>query len=157
MKTIVTIALALVVSVLTGCAGMPMMNAQNANPNVYGRNQAMAAGYVIEGTVVQVRHVTIAGSGSGQTYGAIAGGAAGLWLGRNTSGAVRALTTIAGAFGGSEVGRRVTASQGEEIIVRLVDGTNKVIVQEPGAINAQVGERVAVLINGSQTRIVSRM
>lgn len=157
MKTIVTIAFAFVVSMLTGCAGMPMLNGQNANPNVYSRNQAMAAGYVIEGAVVQVRQVTIAGSGSGQAYGAIAGGAAGLWLGRNTSGAVRTLTTIVGALGGSEVGRRVTTSQGQEIIVRLVDGTNKVIVQEPGAINATVGERVAVLINGTQTRIVSRM
>lgn len=151
MKMITTIALALIVAVLTGCAST------HGVPNAYTRNQAMAPGRVIDGMIIQVRVVNIASSGTAQMGGAAAGAAAGALLGRNTSGAKRAIAILGGAALGMYGGNQLGAKQAEEIVVRLSDASSRVIVQEPGAVPHRAGEHVLVLVNGTQTRIVERM
>lgn len=151
MKKIITIALAFIVTVLTGCAST------HGNPNVYTRSQAMAPGRVIAGMIIQVRPVTIASSTNAQLGGAAAGAATGALLTRNTSGVVRAVGIIGGAVAGIMGGNQLGTTQSEEIVVRLTDASTRVIVQEPGTYPRRPGEHVLVLVNGTQTRIVERM
>ena len=148
MKKITTIVLALIVTVLTGCAST------HGNPNVYTRNQAMAPGRVIQGMIIQVRPVVIASSGIAQAGGAAAGAGVGALLTRNTSGTVRAVAMIGGAALGLLGGNNVGTKEAEEIVVRLTDASSRVIVQEPGATPRRPGEKVFLLINGTQARIV---
>lgn len=156
MKSIVTTVLVLVIAALTGCANVPM-TAQNGNPNVYAPRQAMAAGRVIDGIVTQVRIVTIESTNNAKLAGGALGGIVGNLLARNANNTARTGATLISGVLGAVAGHQLGKTDAEEVVVQMADGYRRVFVQEPGAAPRRVGQRVLVLVNGDEARIVDRM
>lgn len=145
-------AIALLAAMLTtGCVTVAQ---QQGDPDVYSRNQAMAPGIVCEAIVLQVREVKISASEKYSAYGSIAGGLAGYALTKGNSKAAAALGVLAGALAGGFAGKFAGESLGEEIVVRLSNGEARVIVQERGTSAIMAGNRILVLVNGPEARIV---
>lgn len=156
MKCIKTILALIAVAVLAGCACSPLA-LQQGNPDTYSRGQAMSPGYVVEGKVVQARKVKISASSTMTGLGATVGGLIGAVASHKKSGALQTVATMLGAAAGAAAGKVAGNTEGNEIVVLLSDDSMRVIVQEPGAITAVAGEKVLLLINGTETRIVGRL
>ena len=156
MKSIVTTVLVFVIAALTGCANVPM-TAQNGNANVYAPRQALAAGRVIDGIVTQVRIVTIESSTNSKLAGGAIGGIVGNLLARNANNTARTGATLIGGALGAVAGHQLGKHEAEEVVVMMADGYRRVLVQEPGAAPRRVNQRVLVLINGDEARIIDRM
>jgi outer membrane lipoprotein SlyB len=153
MKIITLISALLAVASITGCASNSLLE-HNGNPDSYGRTQAMNQGTVIDGTVVQVRPVRIEASNGVTGLSAAAGGITGVALTRKNNGAVNALAGMAGAAAGAVIGQVAGASNGTEIVVQLPDNSRKAIVQNGEPNRYRPGDRVYILTNGWESRVV---
>lgn len=153
MKIIKLISALLIVASITGCSSTPLLD-HNGNPDSYGKTQTMNQGTVIEGTVVQVRPVRIEASNGVTGLSAAAGGITGVALTRKSNGAVNALAGMAGAAAGAVIGQAAGASIGTEIVVQLPDNSRKVIVQNGEPNRYRPGDRVYILTNGWESRVV---
>lgn len=153
LKAILTL---LAVAILTGCAGAPLVS-QQGNPNIYTRGQTMSPGHVVEGTVLQSRKVQIAAGSTMTGLGASIGGVLGAVAANKKGYAVQSVGALLGAVAGGALGNAAGKTEGNEIVVQLADNSLRVIVQEPGAVAAVAGERVLLLINGSEARVVGRL
>lgn len=68
----------------------------------------------------------------------------------------KAIGTMIGGVGGTMIGSRVGRSVGEEVVVQLADNLGtRVVVQEKGNMVLAAGQKVLLLVNGMETRIVS--
>lgn len=128
----------------------------NTSSNVYTRDQAMTTMTVQHGVVDGVRDVTIEGSRSG--VGTVAGAAIGGIAGSNIGGGRGAyIGTIAGVVAGGLAGRAVeestTRQQGQEVTVRLDNGSLISVVQT-GQDRLRQGDRVRVMSGRGDTRVV---
>lgn len=126
---------------------------QDGSPDAYNRNQSMQTGKVVEATVLQVREVSIGSSTASKAVGAGAGGIVGAALANGKSAFGMTLGGLLGGAIGSAVAAVATESTGQEVIVRMGQDV-RVIVQENGRMALSPGQRVLVLLNGSQARIV---
>lgn len=157
-KTLLLAILAFAVALLTGCAGNPILGSQEGNPDVYERTQVMNPGGVVEATIEQVRQVQIGASTGTKTVGAAAGGAACIALTSRGPATVALVAGLACAQVGRMFASHAGQSVGNEIVIKLVkDATMHVIVQEKGAIDYKKGDKVLVLCNGAEKRIVARI
>lgn len=135
---------------MTGC----MADLTGSN---YDRGEARTLQSVQFGEVVELEAVRVDGSqGLGAIAGAAAGGIAGSTIG---GGKGKSLATIAGAVAGGVLGnlaeRKTTETNGVNLTIRLDNGNHVSVVQqvEQGN-NFRVGDRVKVLSNGRQGRVV---
>lgn len=136
---------------LSACSTVPQFS-QRGNPDTYARGQAMKQGKVMQGVVLQARDITLKSGGAPIATGAGLGAGLGALLGRNSKNQkwIALATGGAGFLAGASAG----TTTAQEIVVVLGDGTSRVIVQEPGSVQARKGDKVLVLVNGPESRIV---
>ena len=143
MRKILLVAL---LALAAGCA---------SGPSDYSASEARVVQTVAYGTVESVRAVRITEDRPilGTVTGAALGGLLGNQIGH---GGGRAAATVIGAVGGGIAGnaveRHVTAQDGQEVVVRLENGSTIAVVQ-PGMQNFSIGERVRVLTGPKGTRV----
>jgi len=107
--------------------------------------------------VTQVRTVTIQGSNNSTLGGGALGAVVGNLLAHKGTGTARTAATVLGGVLGGVAGNQFSKSQAEEVIVQMADGYRRAFVQQPGDAPRRVGQRVLVLVNGEEARIVDRM
>jgi outer membrane lipoprotein SlyB len=134
---------------LTGCAR------PSASANVYSYSQTQRDQIVRNGTVINVRPITIQSdqtSGGGAIAGGALGGVAGSAVGGGTG---RTMAIIGGALLGALAGNAVEDSLGKkdglEISVRLDNGETRVIAQEAD-LPILMNQRVQVISGAGPTR-----
>lgn len=155
IKNSFAIVLSLIVFTATGCSSTAL--SQGGNPDSYVRGQTMAPGRVVEGVVLQTRQVGISGSKVATTIGATIGGLAGAALTKGKSNNfVTFLSGAVGAAAGGIAGAFISETKGEELVVKLADNDVRVIVQEKTSTAPIAGDRILVLVNGSEARVVSK-
>lgn len=155
IKSSIAIVLSLVVLTTTGCSTTAM--SQGGNPDSYARGQTMAPGRVVEGIVLQTRPVNISGTKMATMIGATIGGLAGAALTKGKSNNfVTLLSGVAGAAAGGVAGTFVGETKGEELVVKLGDNDVRVIVQEKTNTAPVAGDRILVLVNGTQARVIAK-
>lgn len=147
---IAALALSSVVLV-TGCAQ------PSASASVYNYNQTQRDQIVRNGTVINVRPITIQSdqtSGGGAIVGGAVGGVAGSSVGGGTG---RTLAIIGGALLGALAGNAVEDRMGKkdglEITIRLDNGETRVIAQEAD-LPIMMNQRVQVISGAGPTRVV---
>lgn len=127
----------------------------SGGPGNYARSEARVVQTVAHGTVESVRMVRL--TEDRPIVGTIAGAAIGGLLGNSIGhGNGRAAATVIGAVGGGIAGnaieRHVGSEDGQEIIVRLDDGTAIAVVQA-GIRGFEPGQRVRVLTGPKGSRV----
>jgi outer membrane lipoprotein SlyB len=147
---LVTAGLSAVV-LISGCAK------PSASANVYNYNQTQRDQIVRNGTVINVRPITIERdqtSGAGAIAGGAVGGVAGSAVGGGTG---RTLAIIGGAILGALAGNAVEDQMGKkdglEITVRLDNGETRVIAQEAD-LPIMMNQRVQVVSGAGPSRVV---
>ena len=145
-----TLALTGVVLV-SGCAK------PSASANVYAYNQAQRDQVMRNGTVVNVRPITIqkeGTSGAGMVAGGAAGGVVGSTIGGGTGRTLAILGgAVLGALAGDAVEEYVGKKDGLEITVKLDNGETRVIAQEAD-VAIMLNQRVQVISGAGPTRVV---
>jgi outer membrane lipoprotein SlyB len=145
------IGLALAASALAAAAGCATYD----RGQDYSVREERVVQSVSYGTVQSVRSVRI--DENGAPVGTIAGAAVGGILGSQVGhGAGRGVGAVLGAVGGGLAGNAiehsVTQHEGEEIVVRLDNGSTIAVVQG-GSQNLRPGDRVQVLNGGRGARV----
>lgn len=138
---------ALMFMLLAGCA--------SEGAHDYAQSEARAVQSVAYGTVQSVREVKIKADNAmvGTVTGAALGGLLGNQVGH---GGGRAAATVIGAVGGGIAGnaieRKIEEQDGQEVVIRLDNGTTIAIVQ-PGANKFAPGDHVRVLTGAKGSRV----
>lgn len=135
-------------------------NAQDYSGMKYDGNNAMQMQSVIQGSVIDMRQVTVdatsqMGQYTGAGVGGILGGIIGSTVGNNN--AVRNVATVAlaaaGAVGGNYATQAFNREKAFEYIIKLDDGRVVAITQSyEDANNIATGDRVRI-IQGNKVRI----
>jgi outer membrane lipoprotein SlyB len=139
------------VVLVSGCAK------PSASANVYTYNQAQRDQVMRNGTVVNVRPITIqkeGTSGAGMVAGGAAGGVVGSTIGGGTGRTLAILGgAVLGALAGDAVEEYVGKKDGLEITVKLDNGETRVIAQEAD-VAIMLNQRVQVISGAGPTRVV---
>lgn len=151
VRAMAAVGALLAAATLAGCA------TPSASGNVYNYGQAQREQISRNGTVLNVRNITIqpeSTTGAGTIAGAAIGGLAGNQIGGGTG---RTIATVLGGLGGALAGtsveRGVQRQAGYEITVRLDNGETRVVAQEAD-IPIQVGQRVQIVSGSGPTRVI---
>jgi len=128
---------------------------------VYNRNEAQSLMNIYHGTITSISPATIQSdnSGLGTVLGGVAGGVVGSTIGH---GAGRTLASVGGALAGAAAGSAVEhgarTNSAWEIIIRLDDGRDIVVVQEQDqeSNSFRIGDRVRVIESQNGTLHVRR-
>jgi outer membrane lipoprotein SlyB len=154
MKTIFSPgALALAAMAVLGFAGCTLPS----GAPLVDRRSANQLQRVQFGTVEQARPVTIGGSRSqiGTLGGAAVGHAAATDVGHGAGNELaRAGGAVVGAVTGDAVEEAVTRTGGQELTIKLDDGSTAVISQEAPP-QFSPGDRVRLLVGGGTTRVTA--
>jgi outer membrane lipoprotein SlyB len=139
------------VALVSGCAK------PSASANVYNYNQTQRDQIVRNGTVINVRPITIQSdqtSGVGAIAGGAVGGVAGSAVGGGTGRTLAIIGgAILGALAGNAVEDQIGKKDGLEISVRLDNGETRVIAQEAD-LPIMMNQRVQVISGAGPTRVV---
>lgn len=139
------------VALIAGCAK------PSASANVYNYNQTQRDQIVRNGTVINVRAITIQSdqtSGVGAVAGGAVGGVAGSAVGGGTGRTLAIIGgAIVGALAGNAIEDRAGKKDGLEITVRLDNGETRVIAQEAD-LPIMMNQRVQVVSGAGPTRVV---
>ncbi len=143
--------LAAVVAAIAGAAGC----ATSDGPQDYDTRDARVMQSVTCGTVESVRAVRLNEDQApvGTVAGAAVGGILGSQVGHGAGSAVGAiLGAVGGGLAGNAIEHSATEHEGEEIVVRLDNGSSIAVVQGAGG-GIRPGDRVRVLNGGRGARI----
>ena len=150
-RVVAGVALLASVALVSGCAK------PSASANVYTYGQAQRDQVVRNGTVINVRPITIQNertSGAGVVAGGAVGGVGGSTIGGGTGRTLAVLGgAILGALAGDAVEDRSGKKDGLEITVRLDNGETRVIAQEAD-VSLVLNQRVQVVSGAGPTRVV---
>ena len=156
------LAIAITAALLAGCASLPPgMTGQYPNSaDTYTPGQSQQVQQVRLGTVLSVRDVQIAATGTQTGTGSVLGAVVGGLLGHSVGGGNgKTLATVAGAIGGG-IGGNLIASHaytqpGLEVTVRLDDG-RIIDVTQAADVAITPGERVQLISTyyGEPARVV---
>ena len=156
-STSISVRLALGVLLLTSVTMIAGCAKPSASANVYNYNQTQRDQIVRNGTVINVRPITIQSdqtSGVGAVAGGALGGVAGSSVGGGTGRTLAIIGgAIVGALAGNVVEDRVGKKDGLEITVRLDNGETRVIAQEAD-LPVFMNQRVQVVSGAGPTRVV---
>ena len=141
------VLLAVLIAVVAACA--------TTGPQDYGSSEARVVQTVAYGTVESVRPARL--TEDKPIVGTLAGAALGGLLGNQIGhGGGRAAATVIGAVGGGIAGnaieRHATAQDGQELVIRLDNGTTIAVVQA-GTQGFEIGQRVRVLTGPKGSRV----
>jgi outer membrane lipoprotein SlyB len=145
------IGLALAASALAAAAGCATYDGAQS----YSVREERVIQSVTYGTVQSVRPVRIDENGApvGTIAGAAVGGILGSQVGHGAGSGVGAiLGAVGGGLAGNAIERSATQHEGEEIVVRLDNGSTIAVVQG-GSQNLRPGDRVQVLNGGRGARV----
>jgi outer membrane lipoprotein SlyB len=149
-RLVLGVALLSSVVLVSGCAK------PSASANVYTYGQAQRDQVVRNGTVVNIRPITLQNdrtSGAGVVAGGAVGGVMGSTIGGGTGRTLAVLGgAIVGALAGDAVEDRVGKKDGLEITVRLDNGETRVIAQEAD-VPLVLNQRVQVVSGAGPTRV----
>jgi len=144
--------LAAAVAAIAGAAGC----ATAEGPQDYGTRDAGVVQSVTYGTVESVRGVRLNeddGAPVGTIAGAALGGILGSQIGHGAGSAAGAvLGAVGGGLAGNAIEHRVSEHDGQEIVVRLDNGSTIAVVQGAG-LDLRPGDRVRVLNGGRGARV----
>jgi outer membrane lipoprotein SlyB len=135
---------------LVGCAA-PQTGDQ------FARQDVRVLQDVAYATIKSMRQVKVSGESSGQ--GASAGGAAGSIIGANSTSTSpnQGIAIVGGALLGSVFGgkaeEKLTSDVATEFVLTLMDGRVVALVQQMGADQFTVGQKVRLMSVNGQTRI----
>jgi outer membrane lipoprotein SlyB len=136
---------------VSGCAK------PSASASVYNYNQTQRDQIVRNGTVINVRPITIQSeqtSGAGAIAGGAVGGVAGSAIGGGTGRTLAVIGgAILGALAGNAIEDKIDKKDGLEISVRLDNGETRVIAQEAD-LPIMMNQRVQVISGAGPTRVV---
>jgi len=139
------------VALVAGCAK------PSASASVYNYSQTQRDQIVRNGTVINVRPITIQQdqtSGAGAVAGGAVGGVAASAVGGGTGRTLAIIGgAIVGALAGNVVEERMGKKDGLEITVRLDNGETRVIAQEAD-LPIRLNQRVQVVSGAGPTRVV---
>lgn len=139
------------IALVSGCAK------PSASANVYTYNQAQRDQVMRNGTVVNVRPITIqreGTSGAGVVAGGAVGGVMGSTIGGGTGRTLAILGgAVLGALAGDAAEEYVGKKDGLEITVKLDNGETRVIAQEAD-VPIMLNQRVQVISGAGPTRVV---
>ena len=124
-------------------------------PQDYGYGEARAVENVAYGTIQSVRPARLneEQAPAGTIAGAAIGGLLGNTIGHgNGRGVATILGAVGGGFAGNAIEHNATTQNGEEIVVRLDNGTTIAVVQG-GSQDFEAGQRVRVLTGSRGARI----
>lgn len=151
LRVAVGVAAVSAVLLVSGCAK------PSASANVYNYNQTQRDQIVRNGTVINVRAITIQSdqtTGGGAIAGGAVGGVAGSAVGGGTGRTLAIIGgAILGAMAGNAVEDRMGKKDGLEITVRLDNGETRVIAQEAD-LPIMMNQRVQVISGAGPTRVV---
>jgi outer membrane lipoprotein SlyB len=145
------IMVALAAAALTGMAAC----ATNDGGQDYSVGDERVVESVSYGTVESVRAVQVDEKSApvGTIAGAAVGGILGSQIGHGSGSAVGAiLGAVGGGLAGNAIEHSATEHQGEEIVVRLDNGSSIAVVQGAGG-GIRPGDRVRILNGGRGARI----
>lgn len=144
---IAAILAASALALTAGCASL--------DPQDYKRREPPSVSTVTYGTVESVRPVRVGEDHApvGTIAGAAVGGLLGNSIGHgNGRGVATVLGAVAGGFAGNAIEHKVSEQNGEEIVVRLDNGTTIAVVQA-GSQGFERGQRVRVLQGAKGSRV----
>jgi outer membrane lipoprotein SlyB len=137
--------------VVSGCS------TPSASSSVYTYSQAQAEQIVRNGTVLNLRPITIeqsSTSGAGMLAGGALGGVAGSAVGAGTGRDLAIVGgAILGALAGNQIEKEAGKTNGVEITVRLDNGETRVIAQADDQ-RLAVGQRVQIISGAGPSRVV---
>ncbi|MCX8522249.1 MAG: hypothetical protein ORN28_12035 [Rhodoferax sp.] len=145
MKKTFQISLMLAIALTLGACA-------SSSPDVIKRGEAQRMQRVEDAVVLSVRSVIVDGSqsGTGATVGGVVGaigGYAGSSVQREAQ-VLGVLAGVAGAAAGNAIERFSTREEANEILVRLKNGENRVIVQAKGSEILEPGDAVLIITSG---------
>lgn len=113
-------------------------------------SQARGLMNVQTGKVVDIQDtkIEVQASGSSQAFGGVVGGLVGALLGSKESSSIgTSLVAAAGAYGGSEIAKRMSQEMrpAQQVTVQLKNGNVVALVQEPNGTPLGVGDSVALV------------
>lgn len=153
MKSIITIILAL------SCVAQAHAGEWDIGAGSRQRAEALQVGRVVEGVVIQVRHLEVAPTYAANTVstgiGGILGGALGSKVGKGNGRYVAAtLGAILGGVAGNAVGEKLNSATAQELIVRKSDGGLVAITQAESSLEA--GQAVYLVESYGKVRVIPR-
>ncbi|SFV59816.1 Outer membrane lipoprotein [hydrothermal vent metagenome] len=142
-------------SLLFSCSSVKRFIGESEDANTYNSGEVGKLANVLEGRIIAIREVTIAGSkGIGATTGAAIGAAAGSNVSpASTDKAIGAgLGAIAGGLLGGIFEEKLTEKKGWEFVILLKSGKKTSFVQNPNQ-ELKVGDNVYIVQSENQVRI----
>jgi outer membrane lipoprotein SlyB len=135
-----------------------MAACSTTSPDVIKPADAQRLSQVSDAVVLGVRTVTVEGSqsGLGGATGAVVGGISGSTVGGNSKSA--AVAAVVGAVVGGVVGNTVerfgTREDAVEILLQMVNGERRAIVQAKSSETFNPGDPVILVTTGGKTRVM---
>ncbi|MFN3886922.1 MAG: hypothetical protein ACK4MG_08185 [Aquabacterium sp.] len=143
---------------LSALALIGLSACSTTSPDVIKPGDAQRLSQVADAIVISIRPVVVEGSqsGIGGGTGAVIGGIAGAGGTSNPRGS--AMAGVAGAVVGAVVGNAVerfgTREDAYEIIVQLMNGERRALVQAQGNETFKPGDAVILVTTGGKTRVM---
>jgi outer membrane lipoprotein SlyB len=144
----------LMAAMLAASAVVVTAGCESVAPQDYSYSEARSTQSVAYGMVESVRPVQLNEDHApvGTIAGAAIGGLVGNSIGHgNGRGVATILGAVGGGFAGNAIERKASAQNGEEIVVRLDNGSTIAVVQ--GAQGFEAGQRVRVLTGPKGSRV----
>lgn len=144
MKSLALLGLFVSIVTFSGCAG-------SYGSTSYNQGQVGSIQTIYRGTIVAIRNVEIGDGGLGTVGGAVGGGAVGSLFGGTTRD--QQMATVAGAVLGGIAGNQLNRNSGQEITVKLDNGSEFTTVHKVSQstpYSFRNGDRVKVYDKGGQ-------
>ncbi len=125
--------------------------ATNEGPEYDGSSYQQIKRYDI-GTVLKDRPVVISDDGSGKLFGTIIGAVLGSTMG---GGSGKALMALGGGVAGYYAGKEIGKANGDELTVKLENGSTIVIVVKGKHI--KVGDKIKIIKDGNKVAQVEKI
>ncbi len=141
---------------LMACSLALSAGCSTTSPDLVSRSQAQQLQQARYAVVESVRAVTVDGtqSGLGAAAGAVAGGLAGSSVGGHREAiAVGVIGAVLGGVLGNAIERSTTQERALEFVLRMDDGSRRVLVQAEGSQNIRAGDRVMLVGAPGQYRL----
>ncbi|WP_297577170.1 glycine zipper 2TM domain-containing protein [uncultured Deefgea sp.] len=139
-------------ALLTGCAS-------NDSAKIYTQNETMQVARARSGQIEQIRDVEVKPGkqlGIGGVAGGVVGGVlAGNHIGQGTGSVISSVFgALLGGFVGNQLEDNMRSKMAKEITVRMHDNGERLVIVQDGDQALRVGQKVDVIANANNARVV---